>query len=225
MSLWLAIPLGVGPCLLWLWMIHRHDDHEQEPWSHIVLALALGALAVLGVLWTRPWIAGVFEPCLPFEEAFLVTALNEEVWKLAAIMPLLCMAELDEPLDGAVYGAACGLGFAGVENVFYGLHHGGVALLIQRAFTATLLHAACSGILGFCCAMVKLHRVGRKTALWLVGGLVLAVGLHGLYDLFLDGDRIRAQVSLILVLPTALYLLVLKIRWARSRSHHYHPTE
>ncbi|MCR9246310.1 MAG: PrsW family intramembrane metalloprotease [bacterium] len=223
MSLWLAIPLGTGPCLLWLWMIHRHDDHEREPWWCIALAVLLGALSVLGVLVTRPWLESWFGVVTPVVDAFFVTALNEEMWKLAAFMPLLCMAELDEPLDGAVYGGACGLGFAGVENVIYSQYGCDVAALIQRGFTATLLHAACTGSLGFFCAMVKLHRVSRLTALWVLLGLPLAVLIHGLYDLFLDGDRVRAQVSLILVLPTALYLLVLKLRWARSRSPHYHP--
>jgi hypothetical protein len=30
-------------------------------------------------------------------------------------------------------------------------------------------------------------------------------------------------VSLLLVLPVALLLFALKVRWARSRSPHYHP--
>lgn len=225
MSIWLAIAFGFGPSLLWLWLVHRHDDHEREPWSHIVAALALGALSVLGVLWSRPWLCDLLEPCSASVDAFVLTALNEELWKIAALFPLLFCAELDEPLDGAVYGAACGLGFAGVENVLYAGLGGDVALLIQRAFTATLLHAACSGSLGFALAMVKLHPERRRHLLWPFGGLLLAVALHGLYDLFLDGDRARAQVSLIIVLPTALYLLALKIRWARSRSPQYHPNE
>ena len=223
MSLWLAIPLGAGPCLVWLWMIYRHDDHEPEPWSHIILALALGALSVLGVLWSRPVLEALCHPLSAGVDAFFVTAFNEEAWKLLALLPLLCMAALDEPLDGAVYGAAVGLGFAGIENVFYARDTGNEMLMVQRAFTATLLHAACSGSLGFTCAMIKLHRFGRMALFWFGASFALVVGIHGLYDYYLDGDRWRAQVSLLLVLPSALYLLVLKVRWARSRSHHYHP--
>ncbi|MCA8949807.1 MAG: PrsW family intramembrane metalloprotease [Planctomycetes bacterium] len=225
MSLWSAIALGFGPSLFWLWLVHRHDDHEREPWSHIVAALALGALSVLGVLWSRPWLADLLGPCPPLLETFVLTALNEEVWKIAAMLPLLCCAELDEPLDGVVYGAACGLGFAGVENVLYAQLGAGFSVPIQRAFTATLLHAACSGSFGFALAMVKLDRGGRWRALWPLFGLLLAVTVHGLYDAFLDGDRVRAQVSLFLVLPAALYLLTVKMHWARARSPHYHPDE
>jgi len=223
MSLWLAIPFGVGPCLFWLWLVERHDDHEREPWLLIVLAAALGALSTFGVLWLRPWLEQLFAPDSPALDAFVVTALGEEVWKLAALVPLLCMRELDEPMDGIVYGAAAGLGFAAIENIYYAQHGGDVELLLQRAFTATLQHAACTGCLGFCWAQGKLRRLGRGKLAWLLGGVVLAVALHGSYDLFLDGDRARALVSLLLVLPVALLLFALKIRWARSRSSHYHP--
>lgn len=225
MSLWLAIPLGVGPCLVWLWLIHWHDDHEREPWSHLLLALAFGALSVCGVLWTRPMLEDWIDPATTLGTAFLVTALGEEAWKLVALLPLLCMAELDEPLDGAIYGAAAGLGFAGVENVFYSQWGGDAMLMLQRAFTSTLLHAACSGSLGFAYAMVKLHRVGRATPVWLIGGFALAVTVHGLYDHYLEGDRARAMVSLMGVLPAGLWLFTLKIRWARSRSPRYHPPD
>lgn len=224
MSLWLAIPLGVGPCLFWLWLVERHDDHEREPWWLIALALALGALSTYGVLWLRPWLDALFAPDVQAAvDAFVVTAVGEELWKLAALVPLLCMRELDEPLDGIVYGAAVGLGFAGIENIYYAQQGGDVQLLLQRAFTATLQHGACTGCLGFCWAQGKLRRFGRGTFAWLGGGLLLAVLLHGSYDLFLDGDCARALVSLLVVLPTALLLFALKVRWARSRSSHYHP--
>ena len=223
MPLWLAILLGAGPCLVWMVLIHRHDDHEAEPWSLVFLAMALGALSTAGVLWTWPHLEAAFASNHAVVHAFCVTALGEEGWKLIALLPLLLHSELDEPLDGAVYGAAVGLGFAGVENVIYAGHFGDVALLLQRAFTATLVHAACSGCLGFCLAVGKLHGLGRGRVFWCLLGLGIAIPVHGVYDLYLDGDRGHMLVSLLLVLPTALFLLGFKINWARARSHHYHP--
>jgi len=223
MSIWLAIPCGVGPSLFWLWLIHRHDDHEREPWLLVVMALLLGALSTYGVLWLRPWLEEGLAPVTAAMDAFVVTALAEECWKLAALVPLICMHELDEPLDGVVYGTAVGLGFAGIENVFYAQQGGDLELLLQRAFTSTLTHAACTGCLGFCWAQGKLRRLGCSTAGWLGGGIVLAVVLHGLYDLCLGGGRALSLVSLLVVLPVALVLLALKVRWARGRSPHYHP--
>jgi RsiW-degrading membrane proteinase PrsW (M82 family) len=159
----------------------------------------------------------------PACEAFVATALHEEAWKLLAFLPLLLLRELDEPLDGAVYGAAVGLGFATVENLHETSGLADVGVLLQRASTATLVHTACSGCLGLCLAEGKLRRFGLHTPAWLAIGALVAVGGHGLYDLFLRGDHAQALVSLLVVLPLAIWLLVLKVHWARSRSHEFHP--
>jgi protease PrsW len=219
----IAILLAALPSLFWLWLIVRHDDHEREPWLMIALALATGALVTNGVLWTRPLLEEWLAPMSLAMDAFVVTALAEEAWKLLAFLPFLCSRELDEPLDGAVYGASVGLGFATVENVFYMEQTGDAVCLLQRAATSTLLHAAATGCLGVSCAEGKLRRFGLGTGVWLVAGLTIAIGGHGLYDLFLSGENAQVYVSLLLVLPAALFLLAAKVHWARSRSHHFHP--
>jgi RsiW-degrading membrane proteinase PrsW (M82 family) len=219
----LIVLLAVAPCLFWLWTVVRHDDHEREPWGLVVLALLLGAASAFGVLWTRPLLEGLFAPLSLAVDAFVVTAANEELWKLMVLAPVLLCNEVDEPLDGAVYGAAVGLGFAGCENVFFGARGGGAELLLQRAFTATLIHAACTGCLGLAWAEGKLRRFGVGTVAWLVFGLVVAIGLHGMYDVFLTGDRAQAMVALLGVLPVAIVLLAVKVRWARRRSEQFHP--
>ncbi|MFY9345955.1 MAG: PrsW family glutamic-type intramembrane protease [Planctomycetota bacterium] len=219
----LAIALALLPSLFWLWLIARHDDHEREPWPLVALALLAGGLSTLGVLWTRPLLEQALAPLSPALDAFVVTAAAEEGWKLLALLPFLCAGELDEPLDGAVYGAAVGLGFATIENLFYARLGADAGLLLQRAATATLLHAATSGCLGVACAEGKLRKFGLGTPAWLAAGLLIAVGAHGLYDLFLTGENAQVAVSLLLVLPAALLLLAAKVRWARSRSAEFHP--
>ncbi|MBM4063377.1 MAG: PrsW family intramembrane metalloprotease [Planctomycetes bacterium] len=223
MSLWQAVGLGAGPSLAWLWLLWRRDDHEAEPWPLVALAALLGALATAGVLWTRPLLETWLVPCSPAVDAFLLTACNEEAWKLAALLPILACREVDEPLDGAIYGAAAGLGFASLENVLFARGGADAVLLLQRGFTATLLHAASSGCLGFCWAEGKLRRWGRGRVPWLAAGLPVGVLLHGTYDVFLLGEQPRLLVSLLVVLPGGLALLALKMRWGRARSHLFHP--
>ena len=215
--------LALLPSLFWLWLVVRHDDHEREPLLFVAAALVAGGLSTFGVLWTRPFLEDGFAPLTPAIDAFVVTALAEEAWKALAFLPFLCSRELDEPLDGAVYGAAVGLGFATMENVFYAEAGGDWALLLQRAGTASLLHAAASGCLGVACAEGKLRRFGLGTGVWLLLGFSIAIGAHGCYDLWLCGADAQGFVSLLVVLPTALVLLALKVRWARRRSHHFHP--
>ncbi|MCB9877363.1 MAG: PrsW family intramembrane metalloprotease [Planctomycetes bacterium] len=229
MSQLLAVLLAVAPCLFWLDAVLRHDDHEREPWSLVALAVLLGAAAPWLVLWLRPWLeawagsaAGARGAAL---DAFVVTALLEELCKLVALLPLLRHRECDEPIDGVVYGSAVGLGFAACENVLFCGPTGDVALALQRVFTATLLHTVCTGLLGGAFAVAKLDARGVRRGLWVVGGFCVAVALHGGYDLLLAGEQPNVMLALLGVLPVGLGLLFVKLRWARSRSPHFHPPD
>ena len=219
----LAFLLVLATSLFWLWLIARHDDHEREPWPLLLLAGALGALAAGGVLWARPMLENWLAPLSPLLEVFVVTALAEEAWKLLAFLPLLCLRELDEPLDGAVYGVTVGLGFATVENLHFASAHADFVALLQRTSTASLVHLAASGCAGLCLAEAKLRRFGLGTFGWIRLGIGVAVGAHGCYDLFLGGDRAQALLSLLVVLPVMAGLLAMKVHWARSRSRDFHP--
>ncbi|MHC4472397.1 MAG: PrsW family intramembrane metalloprotease [Planctomycetota bacterium] len=194
----------------------------------VLRVFALGCGSAFLVLFVR---STFLEGLLPDEpgwtrdllDAFLVTGLGEELAKLAAFfVGAFLHRELDEPLDGIVYGVAAGLGFASVENVVYQLQLDDSKIIVLRAFTATLGHVAFTGSMGFFFGLAKLSRTGRG-ALLMVAGLGLAVLFHGLYDIFLFRGGGLAFVSLLCVLPLLMVLIGLKIRWARARSAKYHP--
>ena len=219
--------LGFAPGLLWMWFIHAKDDLEPEPRARVLWVFVLGCLAAFLILQLRPHI----EDLLPrregvareFADAYVVTALPEELAKWAAFaFGALISRELNEPLDGIVYGAAAGLGFASVENVLYILHTGSPSIVVLRAFTATLGHVAFSGFLGWTCARAKLGTRPRRF-LYPLMGLGIAVGLHGTYNVFLSFGGTSKVLSLLVVLPFGLVLLALKLRWSRIRSGDYHP--
>jgi len=227
MDLFLAGSLGFAPGLLWLWFLRRKDDLEPEPKRLLLAVFALGCGSAGLALWLRPWL----EPWIPTTpqclgyavDAFAVTAGVEELLKLAAFFAIAFWhREIDEPIDGIIYGSAAGLGFASVENALYLSLTDDVSVVAARAFTATLAHAACSGMLGFAVAMTRLHPERRQRHL-VLGSLLLAVALHGSYDFFLLGDAPHAWVALLGALPLMAVLLALQLRWARARSPEYHP--
>ncbi len=160
-------------------------------------------------------------------DAFLLTAPLEEVMKMIALLLGIGWSrDLDEPLDGIVYGTAVGLGFASVENVFYvtgAIEHGAAEAAYVaglRGFTATLVHVSTSGLLGFFLGLTKFR--ARRRRWWLVTvGLLIAIAFHGAYDAFLSGSGV-GWIALLLVLPAMMYLLSMKIHWARGRSEEYH---
>jgi len=115
--------------------------------------------------------------------AFLHAAIPEEFYKLVVLMTFCWFSRhFDEPFDGIVYGATVSLGFATLENVLY-VSQGGLVVAILRAVTAVPGHAFCGVVMGYFVGRAKFASTGRT---WIImQGFVLAVVMHGLYDLFL----------------------------------------
>jgi RsiW-degrading membrane proteinase PrsW (M82 family) len=218
--------LGALPALLWLAYFRSKDDHEPEPRRVVLTVYALGCVAALAVVALRPRLepllagAGAWRGVV---DAFLVTALVEETLKLGALRAAPSARRAwDEPLDGIVYGAAAALGFASVEGAFYLALSGQVSVLLARAFTATLVHVACTASVGFVIGWARLHR-GTRGPGWALLALAGAVLAHGAYDLLLLELPGWEPAALLLLLPVLLAALGLASRWARARSPRYHP--
>ena len=119
--------------------------------------------------------------------SFVIAAFPEEAAKMASVLLFAWRRpEFDERMDGIVYGARAGLGFALVENVAYLMLMPAslaeyVAIFIGRAVLAVPGHATWGGIMGYFAARRRFD--GRGPGL--LGGYLLAVALHGLYDAWL----------------------------------------
>src|SRR3989344_8310003 len=98
---------------------------------------------------------------------------------------------VDEPVDLMIYMVVAALGFAAVENILYlavPLTNIGITAVIQTTITisfirfigATLLHTLCSALLGYFIVLGICR--GKRNILFLIMGIVLASGFHGLYD-------------------------------------------
>jgi RsiW-degrading membrane proteinase PrsW (M82 family) len=212
--------LGLAPGCLWLWYFWRKDAWEPEPKLALVRVFVLGCVAGWVVSWLRPRL----EQLLPAEEglaleladAFLVTALGEELFKLVALaLGALWHRQWNEPMDGIVYGAAAALGFASFENAVYVATSTESSLILVRAFTANLAHVAFTAGMAF---TIGLGWLRGRALLFGFAGLVVAVAFHGLYDLFLFSIPEWNLLSLLGVLPVALAILGLKVRYSHERS-------
>jgi len=219
--------VGLAPGLFWLWYFRRKDDLEPEPRTMLLRVFAFGTVAAGLVMLLRPW----YEPLVPAApraarlvvDAFVVTGLFEELAKTGAFLAgAYFHRELDEPLDGIIYGIAAALGFASIENVVYLIQLGDARVVVLRAFTATLGHVAFTGSIGFFFGLAKFARPGRRPGL-IATGLAVGALFHGAYDVFLFMAGTVRYLSLLFVLPLALLLLGLKIRWTRALSPRYHP--
>jgi len=191
------LALALAPSLLLLWWAYRRDSIKKESIRLLLLTFSLGLLAVipalvLGILADafRDFFRGYARTVY---QAFVVAALVEEAVKFVLLEGLIRrQSEFDEVTDGLVYGMAVSLGFAFLENVLYvgGPSH----VLLLRAVTAVPLHAGCGALVGYYVGRAAFD--ARKHA---VGGLLLAIAVHGVYDVLLFTEGTVSFLSLAVI--------------------------
>ena len=144
-----VVGLALVPTLFYILLVWWLDRYEKEPVSLLVLAFVWGAVPTI-ILSLIAEIASS-EPLYAIDETvgdLISTVITgpfiEEGFK-ALILFTLFMAfrrEFDDVLDGIIYGAMVGLGFAFIENVLYGMtaaDEGGLAG-VTRAGRVALGH-------------------------------------------------------------------------------------
>jgi RsiW-degrading membrane proteinase PrsW (M82 family) len=164
-----ATVIAFGTALLWARLFLRRDKFSPEP-----LRL-LASLFFAGCLVTLP--AAYIEQRFSVNDlvrAAVIAPVVEEVLKLTAIV-LICSwsRHFNQVVDGAIYGISCGLGFAAVENLLFGLN-GGFGVLALRVLVGPMTHALYTGVTGLFFARAAFE---HRPAL-MAFGLLLGVGLH-----------------------------------------------
>jgi RsiW-degrading membrane proteinase PrsW (M82 family) len=199
-------PVGLGlstiaafvPAVLYSFIVLYIDRYEAEPWYTLVGAFLWGAVVAVVFSVIFELIAGgiVFAAYGPEAGEFIglavIAPIVEEVTKGAALVVLLIAFrnEFDDVLDGIVYGALVGLGFAMTENILYFgaiyLEEGVVGLgvlFVLRVVLGGFAHALYTGTTGAGLGWAR-SRYGRGVLRVLVplGALLLAILQHALWN-------------------------------------------
>ena len=206
---WVILGMVMAAAVFWMQYVDLKDRFLPEPRTRLLMAFGLGALA--GVLalgcFTALDLLGLPDPWSGETSWMAVYCLGvigpvEEGAKLfVAWFVVFRWPEFDEPLDGLVYAAAISLGFASLENL---LHLPGLSLREQLARTATLplTHTLFGAVWGLGIARARmLMPPGRKRQLWQVGSVLLAMLLHGVYDLLIfawQASLVTSGIALVL---------------------------
>jgi len=173
------------------------DRWEPEPASLVVFAIAWGAVAAVAIALGVDIVLSLTIPDdgSVGREAFssvVQAPLVEEFAKGLGVFLVFAFARraFDGPVDGVVYGALVGAGFAFTENILYfadSLIEGGV---VQTSFTFVLrgilspfAHVMFTAVTGY--LLGRAARAGASTGRalgpWVLGMLGAAV-LHGLWN-------------------------------------------
>jgi protease PrsW len=191
----LAAACAIAPALLLLWLVIAADSRPEPP-RVVWMCVALGAVSVLPVaaveLWLLHHLLFSINPLVAAgQNALWIAAVPEEIAKVGIIAVVaLKSREFDEPMDGIVYGAAVGLGFAAVENFLYVTHNANIfAVAVIRGVMSVPFHGALGAIAGAYIASARFggalgaHRhYGWPRARLFVLAWLIPVVLHALFD-------------------------------------------
>ena len=252
--------LSIVPALAIAGYIWHLDVTEREPLSLLLITFLLGVLfagfaGVINTIGILPflWIGTLAEATVPAVAEviafaglvgffFLIVGPVEETVKLLAVrLYAYRSARFDAVINGTVYGAAAGLGFATIENALYivqGLESGvsGVEALRPAGDVAAARalagpgHVLYSALAGYYLGLAKFNPSQRGPLV--VKGILIAAVLHALYNtlvgpvpelLAMAIQPVSPEIGLVLFITGYLgavgYLLYRKIR-RYSKTYH-----
>ena len=191
--------LAIAPAVFILWYMYRKDYYEPEPLRLVVQVFLLGGLSVIpAAVIEYPFPSGIIT-------SSVVAPFVEEMIKFCVVFFFVYhLPEFDEPVDGMMYAAAAGLGFAAVENVFYVLE-GGIAVGVLRAIASVPGHMIFSCVWGYALGTAKF----RPRSAWrpiVIAGLAGSIVLHGIFNFSLEVYEVAGLVFILFFLiPLGLW--------------------
>jgi RsiW-degrading membrane proteinase PrsW (M82 family) len=194
----LTVLAAVAPAVLYSLIVWWLDRYEKEPWGLLAATFIWGAIPaiflslVLEFVIGVPFAAFLGESSADIATGSVVAPVVEESIKALAILAvfLIFRREFDGVLDGIVYGALVGFGFAMTENGLYllgALVEGGavawVALVFVRTLVFGLNHGLFSGIVGVGFGYASIADRLWKRRLAPVVALGAAISVHAVHNL------------------------------------------
>ena len=199
-----------APVFYLVWMV-RNDRYEREPLTLVALTFGWGAFCAIFAAFLNSVVA---VPLFGMPGAAFI----EEPLKLLGVYWVArhhtLGSELNDHLDGMIYGAAAGAGFAGLENLSYImmmiLGEGAppfLAIVVRSAVSFN--HIAWSAMAGRSLGLAKALN-GKSRLVDLIPGLIVVVPLHFMWNL------VSPAVALFILLPFNLVVLLRLVRSALS---------
>ncbi|PRB19110.1 PrsW family intramembrane metalloprotease [Microbacterium sp. MYb62] len=188
-----GLVLALIPLTIVFLGVRMIDRWEPEPKRLVIFAIAWGAVAAVGLaLLVDVGLKILIGPTTDAFSAVVQAPIVEEFWKGLGVFLIFLLARraFDGPVDGVVYGALVGAGFAFTENIQYFalslIEGGGEQLTVTfgvRAILSPFAHAMFTAVTGFAIGLVARRHGSARSALGAgLLGFVGAVLLHALWN-------------------------------------------
>ena len=185
------------PGLIWVSYIYSRTVVSPEPQRLVLIALAWGMFSTLPASLLNDLGARLLEVDqnalmgnggFGRPELMLVSVVAPIVEELLKPIGLLfVMKRLRTPYEGVLYGVACGMGFAIIENMLYELYiliwHGSGAWTINafvRGIGSTVLHAVGPAAVGY--AVAYANQMEKPMTTYVGVAYLFGVVMHGLWN-------------------------------------------
>jgi len=233
---WLvSILAAVVPTIVYVLVLWWLDRYEQEPRRLLLATFVWGAapailLSILAEGALEVPLGSVVGGAAEVVSSSIAAPAVEELFKGLALLSLFLLfrREFDDVLDGIIYGATVGFGFAMTENFLYFLGssqevgpEGLTLLIVLRSFVFGLNHALFSSVFGGMLGYARAAKVGCKR--WIAPGVGLcgAALLHGVHNLFASLASVTCFSLSISVLSNwsgiAVWFAVMVLAWRQEK--------
>ncbi len=229
-GLLIVLLASVVPALVYVGTLYWVDRYEKEPKRLLAATFLWGAipslaLALAAELFFRlpPDLIGAH--ALEAVRLGLIAPLLQEVLKGAAVLFISWRyrREFDNVLDGIIYGAMVGFGFAMTGNIIS--YAGSFALwgfdglsvsVFAEGLAYGMNHALYTAIFGAGLGLARLTQKRRQRWVLSVGGFVLAVATHALHSL-LARNLLGLNVVTVLATGAGVILVGIVTGWSLAR--------
>lgn len=234
-ALLLSIAAATIPTFFYTGLIYWADQYEKEPLWLLIAAFLWGAIPSIFIAYIFNTVFSLPIYALAGEErgnilaAAVIAPPVEETIKGLALLGILFIwrHEIDSPLDGIIYGAMVGMGFAMVENVFYFMDtfaEGGSEAwginIFMRGVVFGLNHALFSSMTGLGIAVARLSGKTAVRILAPIGGWFMAIFSHGLHNLTVSFNNLLCLVA-ILADWGGVWALIAIVIWALAQEQRW----
>lgn len=210
--------------LLVLWI----DRFEPEPAWMLAVAFIWGAVISTAFAAIVNSTGGLMVGLLAgmevgdfFTSVISAPIVEETIKGLAVLIFFLWRKdEFDNIIDGIIYAALIGLGFAMTENVIYygrafateGIT-GSTGLFVLRGLAVPFLHPLCTSLTGIGLGVARQRNKSSIRYFSPIIGLILAIALHALWNLSATlGGWLIAYIVVLIPTLIAIFILTLIVR-------------
>ena len=219
------VGIGILQAIIYLLFIRAIDLYEREPLRYVVpvflwgFAVATTISLVFNTLAQITFTSVVSKEVASFLTAVFVAPVVEECTKGLALLIIFVIAylasrrrrliEFAGVMDGIVYGAAVGFGFALAEDILYGMQYGAETFLVRRIFGG-FAHAAFTSLTGIGISLIPFVHNRVLKAVPPLLGLLGAILLHATFNFL---ATVFGTVAYLFMFLVVLAYLVVILVW------------